>query len=55
MLSPSSRLRSSTVALITKFEFTFVAEPSEITGRSLIVKEEESRFSAVSASLLAVN
>ena len=53
--SPSSKFKSSTVALIMKFEFTFLAEPSEITGRSLIVTEEESRFSPVSASLLAEN
>ena len=38
-----------------KFEFTFLAKPSEITGKSLIVTEEESRFSAVSSSLLAEN
>ena len=30
--SPSSKFKSSTVALIIKFEFTFLAEPSEITG-----------------------
>ena len=53
--SPSFKFISSTVALIMKFESIFLAEPSEITGRSLIVTDVESKFSAEATVLDAEN
>ena len=54
-VSPSSELASSTVTFMTKFESTFLAEPSETTGKSLIVTKNGTVFSPVSSSLNAEN